>query len=222
MNALMSSVRVLIKRALTQCVRSLFPTARGLLVRKSMRSKLGMIGTGDVLVVGCGRDPYRPPVKSQGVWVAMDLFPVKGAANVAANASAAPFMPKSFDFVLCTEVLEHVLDPGAVVAEIYRVLRPGGRVFLTVPFMFHVHADPDDHHRFSPSGLRNLFSEYDQVSIVGQGTRVHVISDLVTTAFPGMPFGFPLRVLNHLLARLPGATKSGSTAPSGYFVEAVR
>jgi ubiquinone/menaquinone biosynthesis C-methylase UbiE len=49
------------------------------------------------------------------------------------NAASVPFATGSFDIVLCTEVLEHVPDPAAVVAELVRVTKPGGRVIVSIP-----------------------------------------------------------------------------------------
>jgi len=64
-----------------------------------------------------------------------------------------------FDFVLCTEVLEHTLNPFAAVQEIYRLLRPGGLALITVPFNFRIHGPLPDCWRFTEHGLRVLFDE---------------------------------------------------------------
>jgi SAM-dependent methyltransferase len=53
-----------------------------------------------------------------------------------------PLQSESLDAVVCTEVLEHVLDPMAVLDEFARLLRPGGKLFLTAPFLSHLHMDP--------------------------------------------------------------------------------
>ncbi len=52
---------------------------------------------------------------------------------LAADAQALPLAPSSFDRLVCSELLEHVLDPSRVIAEIHRVCRPGARVVFTVP-----------------------------------------------------------------------------------------
>jgi SAM-dependent methyltransferase len=73
-----------------------------------------------------------------------------------ASAESLPFEAGSFDFVLCTEVLEHCRDPNAVVKEIARVLKPRGCAFLTTPFMVGLHEDPHDYVRFTRYGLKDL------------------------------------------------------------------
>ena len=58
--------------------------------------------------------------------------------------------------MLCTQVLEHVAEPAAVLAELRRVLRDGGELWLTVPFVGELHEEPHDHYRYTSHGLRGL------------------------------------------------------------------
>lgn len=60
------------------------------------------------------------------------------------------------DVVISTETLEHVTDPGPFVAELARVLRPGGRLYLTAPFAFKEHQEPHDYFRYTRHGLALL------------------------------------------------------------------
>lgn len=67
----------------------------------------------------------------------------------------------SFDYVVCTEVLEHTLQPFAAVEEMTRVLKPAGRLFLSVPFNFRIHGPLPDCWRFTEHGLRALLGAYE-------------------------------------------------------------
>jgi hypothetical protein len=58
--------------------------------------------------------------------------------------------------VLSTQVLEHVAEPSAVAAELYRVLVPEGRLYMTVPLVWELHEQPFDFYRYTPSGLEHL------------------------------------------------------------------
>ncbi len=58
--------------------------------------------------------------------------------------------------MLLTEVLERVAEPARVLSELARILRPGGGLLLTVPFVFELHEEPWDHSRFTNHGLRHL------------------------------------------------------------------
>ena len=72
------------------------------------------------------------------------------------------FLPDdSFDCIVCTEVLEHTLQPFAAVAELRRLLRAGGRLFLSVPFNFRIHGPLPDCWRFTEHGLRAMFAGWE-------------------------------------------------------------
>ena len=72
------------------------------------------------------------------------------------------FQPESFDFVLCTDVLEHVPRPWQAVRQLAGVLKPDGILLLTTPFNFHLHRNQNtkDYWRLSADGLRVLLGEF--------------------------------------------------------------
>lgn len=67
-----------------------------------------------------------------------------------------PFGQDTFDAAVCTQVLEHVPQPGRVLGEIARVLKPGGRLYLSAPQSWHQHQKPYDFYRYTSFGLRYL------------------------------------------------------------------
>jgi len=81
--------------------------------------------------------------------------------DVQADAGQLPFPDQSFGLVWCEAALEHVPDPVATVAEMKRVLKPGGRIYIEIPFMQGYHADPGDYQRFTREGLALLLSDFE-------------------------------------------------------------
>ena len=70
-----------------------------------------------------------------------------------------PLEDGEIEVVFGTEVLEHCPDPRAVLAEIHRVLKPGGLLFFTVPFLWPLHDSPHDYYRYTPFALQHILAE---------------------------------------------------------------
>ena len=106
--------------------------------------------------------------------VAFDVYPSRFTQFVA-DAHRVPLDDRSVDAVVVQAVLEHVLDPGRVAAEIHRILRPDGVVYADTPFLQHVHEGPFDFTRFTESGHRWLFRWFTLVEsgqVAGVGTEL--------------------------------------------------
>lgn len=70
-----------------------------------------------------------------------------------------------FDIIVCTEVLEHTLNPFSAVDEIYRMLKPGGLLLMTTPFNFRIHGPLPDCWRFTEHGIRALLKDFEIVEL---------------------------------------------------------
>jgi len=70
-----------------------------------------------------------------------------------------------FDFDVCTEVLEHTLQPFNAVDSIYKVLKSGGYAFISTPFNFRIHGPLPDCWRFTEHGLRELFKKFKIIEL---------------------------------------------------------
>ena len=119
---------------------------------------------GLLLDVGCGLKPYEPLFRPfVRRYVGLEYSPEAGyrgnTADVCGDAAVIPFASRTVDTVLCTEVLEHVPDPDAVIREIARVLKPGGTVICTAPFVYPVHGTYD-FFRYSPGTIATLMRRH--------------------------------------------------------------
>lgn len=123
-------------------------------------------GNLSVLDVGGRIQPYRPLLPGAH-YLAIDLR-LTPLVDVVARAEQIPFPSQTFDLAVCTQMLEYAPDPALVVSEILRVLKPGGRLLLSVPTMFPREAD-EDRWRFLPAGIRQLLSAFSEVEIVPEG-----------------------------------------------------
>lgn len=130
-----------------------------------------------------------------------DLIPGRSDVEPIDLQRQFPIADDSQDFLLLFNVLEHLYDYRVCLAESFRVLKPGGVLVGSVPFLFMIHPDPDDHFRFTGSTLTRLFSEagFAPVSVdpVGSGpvtASAHMILGLVPTR--------PLRMITAITASL--------------------
>jgi len=114
---------------------------------------------GSVLDVGCGTKPYRDLFSAEryvGLEIDSETARRSSGADFFYAGEHFPFPDAEFDTVLANQVLEHVFNPGTFLDEAWRVLKPGGRLLLTVPFVWDEHEQPHDFARYSSFGLRHL------------------------------------------------------------------
>ncbi len=189
-----------------------------------------------VLDVGAGDAPYSE-LFAHTDYVTLDWenSPHLGARTAAARASAdaMPLADASFDVVVLTQVLEHVRRPAAVLAEIARVLRPGGRLLATVPFVWELHEEPHDYWRFTHHALAALLedAELETVAITPRSDSLTALAQIITNVAWSLrsdgaderttEAADVLRALAKQVARLAPLDVS-SVLPLGYTIEARR
>lgn len=154
---------------------------------------------GRLMDLGCGNQPflpwYEPLVKEV---VPVDAAPIPGVIVVDLT-EPLPFEDASFDTILCTQVLEHVQNAEHAMAEIARVLRPGGTALITVPFLYPTHEMPYDFWRYTHLGLQSLVERHGLVAtdLAAQGGPLLMLTHYGVLAITG-----GIRALARLLGPL--------------------
>jgi SAM-dependent methyltransferase len=121
--------------------------------RRDRLLKKHLVLDGKVLDIGCGWRKYG------GNALRLDTNP-RCRPDILADIQTHTGLPEeSFDTILALDVLEHLRYPHRAAAEISRILKPGGLLYVTVPFCFPRHGK--EYYRFSDLGLRDLFSDFD-------------------------------------------------------------
>ena len=112
----------------------------------------------DILDVGCGLRPYEQFFKNSrytGIDIEMSGREAENKKpDKIYDGLNIPFPDESFDIAICTEVLEHCINPEKLLKEMHRVLKKKGVLFLTVPFIWGEHEIPYDFSRYSSYGIR--------------------------------------------------------------------
>jgi SAM-dependent methyltransferase len=145
--------------------------------------------SGRLLDVGCGNSPFRhllDPARTEYQGIDVKEAASFGYGNpdtVYYDGHVIPFPDASFDALLCTEVLEHVAEPAELVAELHRVLKPGGFGVVTLPWSARFHYQPHDYHRYTPSMLDRIFRPFAGRAISPRGTDLSSIASKVVVAY---------------------------------------
>jgi SAM-dependent methyltransferase len=185
-----------------------------------------LIGKGRVLVVG-GRilGEGMEALAASGLELVETDVALGPRTQIVCDAHALPFADETFDGVIAQAVLEHVLEPVRCVAEMRRVLKPGGVVYAETPFMQQVHAGAYDFHRFTHLGHRRLFREFDEVdsgAACGPGMALawsftYFLQSFATTSRQrrvaralGIVASYPLRFVDPLLIDRPATLDAAS------------
>ncbi len=151
-------------------------------ILNSLTEQLGNLH-GTLLDVGCGRMPYKsillaPPSRVEK-YIGLDLradlrgkpYQKFGAPDLEWDGSIIPLDAEAVDCAIATEVFEQCTDVETLMRETLRVLRPGGLLFFTVPFLWPLHDAPYDQYRFTPFALerhlRNAGFEHIQMKALG-------------------------------------------------------
>ena len=107
---------------------------------------------------------FSPEIKIE----TLDIDPASGATFVADLCNCAGYVGVDrYDFIVCTEVLEHTRQPFDAVSNIYKMLKQGGLAFVTTPFNFRIHGPLPDCWRFTEHGLRELFKHFEIIELQG-------------------------------------------------------
>lgn len=156
--------------------------------------------------------------------IAFDVFPSRYTQFVA-DGHRLPLADGCVDAVIVQAVLEHVLEPSRVVAEIHRVLCSDGLVYADTPFLQHVHEGAYDFTRFTESGHRWLFRDFaliDSGVVAGTGTQLawtisHTVRSLVPLKGVSSAVRLAMTPLARLIDRLAPAAHAVDGASSVYF-----
>lgn len=132
-----------------------------------------------ILDIGAGRGDFAD-LTSQRLTIAIDIYPYPEVDVVCDLTQVNPFRSARFDAVLLMNVLEHIYDTHQMLREITGLLKPGGILIVTIPFMVKLHQTPVDFVRYSQYALERLGQEhglqvermegyYDPIFFLGEG-----------------------------------------------------
>ncbi len=125
------------------------------------------------------RGEFRPPLEQVQSWKYLNID-ASTEPDYFCSAENIPLEPESVDGFLLCEVLEHLEHPENVLSEAFRILKPDGTGWITMPFLYQVHADPHDYQRWTKAKLQQMLEKagFTDVHIEPMGSIAAVIYDL--------------------------------------------
>ena len=189
-----------------------------------------------ILDVGAGRGDFFDGLRGRNT-LALDVYPYPEIDVVCDLTLTNPFKPGSVDVILLLNVLEHVYDSKALFGALARLLKPGGRLLVAIPFMVKMHQIPLDFVRYTHFALEQLAADhgleiavlegfYDPMFFLGEGIR-NIQWPILRKMrgwrqYVGRALLLGVRFLAHLMEPVigPGHVRSPyeaiSLAPTGY------
>lgn len=123
-------------------------------------SELKKHAFGRLIDIGCGDKPFCAVLKNQvEEYIGVDhpeTLHAKDKIDVFADVYNLPFEDNSFDSAILTQVIEHLEKPVVALKEINRILKPGGKLFISWPFLYPIHEAPRDFYRYTKYGMNYL------------------------------------------------------------------
>ncbi len=145
--------------------------------RQALHPLIEKYASGVALDAGAGRLAWREMISRKCErYVSVDYTKTHPELTAVGDLlKGLPFEPRTFDTIFCCSVLEHVEDPDAALKELARVLKPGGKLILSVPFRYYLHGAPIDYFRFTTHGVQLLAGRqgFDVVSLTSSGGLAH-------------------------------------------------
>jgi SAM-dependent methyltransferase len=156
-------------------------------IRKGLREKIYLFSSalnGKLMDFGCGSKPYKSFFKVDE-YVGVDFYNEghphdNEQIDIFYDGKKLPFGDNEFDSVLCSEVFEHIFNLSDILVEISRVMKSGGKILITCPFVWNEHEAPNDYARYSQFALKDVLKKtgFEIIEFSKSGNFVSTIVQL--------------------------------------------
>ena len=178
------------------------------LVKKIMRLFIvnqAAIGNYETIVdIGAGKAPYKKIFKYKK-YIICDVenkYNFEDIVIIKPN-DILPLKDDYADLALSTEVLEHVKDIDLFLSEIYRIMKSGGKLIMTTPFLWPVHEAPNDYRRFTNFGIKHLLTKkgFKNIKIIRSNGFLFTLCQLIVMNLKARIF-VPIVIVFNLIGRI--------------------
>lgn len=189
--------------------------------------------SGLLLDLGCGKAPFYGTYKDYITdvvcvdWV--NSFHGLSYIDISCDLSKPlPLPDQHFDTIILSDVLEHIPEPKNLWLEMARVIKPGGKLLISVPFYYWLHEEPHDYYRYTEHALRRFatLSGFDILVMEQYGGGVEILADILAKniiinfhwRFGPLFADYVQRLASWYVSRRKPFYKKLSQFPLGYFL----
>jgi SAM-dependent methyltransferase len=187
--------------------------------------------SGDLVDLGCGKAPLLGAYRNYCSSILLADWANSTHDNplldltIDLNKALTLLDSDSFDVVVLSDVLEHIAEPSDLMAEIWRILKPGGRLLMNVPFTYWIHEAPHDYYRFTRYALERfaLQSGLEVVELAALGGWIEVMADLWSKLLARARLWFVVAAVHRIVIAFHQTTlgsrlaaRGGEVLPIGY------
>lgn len=142
-----------------------------------------------ILDLGAGGAPFREILARFERVIGIDFYPYRHVALVSDLTKPLPLKSATIDIVFMSNVLEHIPTPIELLSECCRILKPGGYIVATVPFLVSIHRAPYDFHRYTNFMLERMLREagFKEIKVEPLGSPLHVYETIQRQFFSKIP-----------------------------------
>jgi SAM-dependent methyltransferase len=159
-------------------------------IERQLKPLIERYARGRVLDAGAGRMAWRSMLRAAASeYMSTDYSLTHPELSFQADLRALiPLEDQTIDTIFCCSVLEHVTEPWRVLPDMLRILRPGGHVIMSVPFLYYLHGAPHDYFRFTRYGIVELASKagFEIVEVKTGGGFAHALLHPVSMVITAM------------------------------------
>lgn len=160
---------------------------------KDLQDAISKYAKGDLLDIGCGNKPYTPFFEGKlSSYTGCDIIQSdRNLVDILCPATDIPLPDNCKDTVFTTQVIEHVADHKGLLAEAFRILKPGGYLILSGPMAWEHHEEPYDFFRFTKYGFEYLLTErgFTDLQIIPNGGKWALVGQLFHNSLRSSCYG---------------------------------
>lgn len=145
------------------------------------KNKLAQIeDSASLLDLGAGPSQFRELISRFKLSIGVDFRPLELVSVVSDLTKKLPFHESSFDVVIMSNTMEHIPNTEFLLSEVYRILRPGGIIIGTIPFLMRVHQKPYDYNRYTYYMLEKFLEDasFKEIEVTSLGKSIDVYESI--------------------------------------------